>query len=808
VDGGDDGQRQQGLLLSKSDVAAPTDTIAINDLCLLRTDGEHWLVMVGGVPVSSFADDDHVARKLAMVSLVAIGAATQIEVAIGFGVTARTLRRYQHHYESGGLAALGRGPGYPAGRPREPAIDERVSRLKAIGTSTRAIAVEVGVNESAIRKRLRRLGWKPPRAEQLALGLGVDLPAARPAEPTPPAVAPAPSAPAEPPRRRCRWRCLPCGPDAEAGAPVEAPAADPNVSAPAVTTEATAAVAEPPAADQYVSAPTADTDPADRRFDRFLAHMGFIDDAAPLFGSAVRVPLAGVLFALPSLVGSGVFDKASQVYGSIGPAFYGLRTTLLTLLFMALWRIKRPESLKEHSPRDLGRVIGLDRVLEVKTLRRKLTRLARLGGAGQLGYLLAKHRVALRGASLGFLYVDGHVRVYHGKRRIPKTHSTRTRMAMPATTDYWVNDQVGDPLFVVTAAANAGMVKMLPEILDEVRALLGKRRLTIVFDRGGFSPKLFAKLVTDFDILTYRKGTPNLPDGDFADHEGVIDGQQVAYRLADGEVTFLDGKLTLRQVTRLKNGRQTPILTSRRDLSALEVAFRMFDRWKQENYFRYMREEFVIDALADYRFEPDDATREVPNPAWADADTQLHAARAVIARLQAEYGAAAIQNPDRRRPTMRGFKRAHSVLAQQLREAMSTVDQLERKRAAIPRRIPVGQREGGVVIKLATERKHLMNVLKMLAYQAESDLATLLEPHFKRTDDEGRTLVHTLLASAADITVTDDELLVTLAPLSSAHRSIAVAAICDKLNATLTTFPGTKLFLRYQVAAPPAALQP
>src|SRR5204863_2550342 len=129
-------------------------------------------------------------------------------------------------------------------------------------------------------------------------------------------------------------------------------------------------------------------------------------------------------------------------------AFYGLRTSLLTLLLMALWRIKRPEALKEHSPQDLGRVLGLDRAPEVKTLRRKLTQLAAGGQAAQFGRALAQRRVTLRASAVGFLYVDGHVRVYHGKHRLPKAHVAQMRLSMPATSDYWVNDQAVDPLFV------------------------------------------------------------------------------------------------------------------------------------------------------------------------------------------------------------------------------------------------------------------------------------------------------------------------------------------------------------------------
>jgi hypothetical protein len=120
---------------------------------------------------------------------------------------------------------------------------------------------------------------------------------------------------------------------------------------------------------------------------------------------------------------------------------------------------------------------------------------------------------------LGFLYVDGHVRVYHGQHPLPKAHVARMRLSMPASTDYWVNDRGGDLLFVVTAEANAGLVKMLPGILAQIRALVGPRRVTVVFDRGGYSPNLFAQiLAAGFDLLTYRTaaapGSPVASSGD------------------------------------------------------------------------------------------------------------------------------------------------------------------------------------------------------------------------------------------------------------------------------------------------------
>jgi transposase len=700
------------------------------------------LVIVSGIVAWQYTVGDRMAEAHAIVSLVEQGWADQNDVARAFGCAVRTVRRYQRRFEDGGLSALGHGSGYPKGRRRlRNSRTKLVHRLKSEGYSNREIARRVGVSEMAVRKLLRRMGWREKRPEQALLPLD------------------------------------------------EVPAANPNLSA------FRSAAQEPLAV-------TLDRDPANRVFDRFMAYLGLLDDAPPLFRSGTRVPGAGVLLAVPGLVQSGVFQCARDIYGSIGPAFYGLRTSILALLLMALLRIKRPEGLKEHPPEDLGRILGLDRAPEVKTLRRKLSRLAALGQAVEFGRALTERRVALRGAALGFLYVDGHVRVYHGRHKLPKTHVARMRLSMPATSDYWVNDMAGDPLFVVTAEANAGLVKMLPVVLGEVRSLVGERRVTVVFDRGGYSPKLFEKLIADgFDILTYRKGRfRRVPRKRFQEHRAILDGREITYKLADQGVLLLKRNLRLRQVTRLsEDGHQTPILTSRRDLSALEVAFRMFERWRQENFFKYLREEYALDALLDYEVVPDNPTREVPNPARAAINTKLKETRAELSRLQVEYGVEALENIERVHPTMRGFKIAKGKLRQAISTARKRIAQLEVKRAAMPPRVPVEDVVSANIVKLAPERKHLTNLLKMVAYQAESDLVRLVAPHYRRVEDEGRTLIQSALSGAADLEVTDRELRVALVPLSSAHRTRAIAALCDELNRSETVFPGSRLRLRYGV---------
>jgi hypothetical protein len=387
---------------------------------------------------------------------------------------------------------------------------------------------------------------------------------------------------------------------------------------------------------------------------------------------------------------------------------------------------------------------------------------------------------------------------------MPKTYATRMRLALPATTDYWVSDEEGDPVFVVTAEFNEALTSMLPKLLEEVRALIGeKRKVTIVFDRGGWSPKLFLKIIqSGFDILTYRKGKwRDIPRAQFTDSAKTIEGRKVSYELNDRNIHLLKSRLRLRQITKLSdNGHQTPIVTSRRDLPAVVLAYRMFERWRQENFFKYMLEEYEIDALADYGAEPENPERLIVNPERRKLDKELAQARAKMKSAQMLYGEALMMSNKGKHPTVHGFKIAHRKLGTAIREALRKIEALRIRRAQTPKRIPVKELTGQPLMRLARERKHLTNLIKMVAYQAESDLLALLRPHYARADDEGRTLIASALQSPADLELGPEELRVTLAPLSSKHRSKAIAAMCETLNKMNVCFPGSNLRMRFGVA--------
>jgi transposase len=344
---------------------------------------------------------------------------------------------------------------------------------------------------------------------------------------------------------------------------------------------------------------------------------------------------------------------------------------------------------------------------------------------------------------VAFLYVDGHVREYHGKFPLFEAKKAQRQVVTPAATDTWVHDAEGEPLLVVTSAVNAKLTQVLEPILADVRRLVGdQRRLTVIFDRGGFSPKLFARLIAaGFDVITYRKGkVRKLAAAQFTVEKQKIEGAWRQYEVCDRPRVRVgalpaagQGKrkraktrtryLWMREVRVLRDGgRQTPILTNRQDLSAVTVAYRIFQRWRQENYFKYAEEEFALAALVEYGAAEVPAATDRRNPQWLRLTRRLKEARAEVARFQSELGKEAAANQEATRPTRRGFKIAHAGLREQLQQGEAQIERLLAQRKQTPKRIPASD------LKMLKSAKRLIaDTIKMAAYHVETELLEMLQ---------------------------------------------------------------------------------
>src|SRR5258708_16271066 len=92
------------------------------------------------------------------------------------------------------------------------------------------------------------------------------------------------------------------------------------------------------------------------------------------------------------------------------------------LVFLALLREPRAEGATRTDIAAAGRVLGLDRAPEVKTIRRKLGELAGRGRAGELQMAIARPHAAARPDELGFCYIHGHTPAHFGTPHVQTMH--------------------------------------------------------------------------------------------------------------------------------------------------------------------------------------------------------------------------------------------------------------------------------------------------------------------------------------------------------------------------------------------------
>src|SRR5487761_1658562 len=538
--------------------------------------------------------------------------------------------------------------------------------------------------------------------------------------------------------------------------------------------------------------------PPKRTAEREAARRGLLAEAAPVICEGSHLPFIGSLVVLPALAATGLLDAAQAVYGagrqvggSVRAAFYGIRALMLSIVFSCMLGEPRAEGLTRLDPVAIGRLIGLDRAPEGRRLRARMAELAGERRADELQMALARRHIDTHPDAVGLLYVDGHALAYHGMAEIPKAHLARMRISMPAEVDTYVSDRFGDGLLVWQAPPGASLVGELREVVRRVRELLGEAaRPTICFDRGGWSPKLFRQLVEEgFDILTYKKGrSVLLSRSAFAEHLFTDEaGHAHRYLLADRQVRIpYDSHrryFACRQISRLddKSGHQTQIVTTRSDPDPGLVAHAMFSRWRQENFFKYGRARFGIDALDSYEKSPDDPGRLVANPARKDAD-----------RDRAEQ--------DEGRANLDGAKTDAAVRAA-FDEARAEIARLEEQARSLPAKVALKEVRPEAA-RVEVERKRIHDAARMATYNAESALSRMLAPHFARAEDEARSLLREVYRTPGDLEVVGEALHVRIAPLSAKRRTRALGALCEELTATETLYPGTDLVIVYSVKEP------
>jgi hypothetical protein len=548
--------------------------------------------------------------------------------------------------------------------------------------------------------------------------------------------------------------------------------------------------------------------------------------AQSTFSNHFDLSYGGILLTLPSLLACGLLRHIHRFESVSG--YYTATQVFLSLAFLMLLRITKLEQTDTVPAGELGRCLGLDRIPEVKTLRERIAHFCQATNVEEWLSLLSGEWMQGDESMEGVLYVDGHVNLYYGKQtQMPKRFVSRLRLCMSGSTDYWVNDRMGAPFFVVHKTINEGMIKVLKEDIiprlntdvpnqpteAALAANIKLHRYMLVFDREGYSIDFFIYLAEQrIAFCSYRKNVKeDWGEEEFADYEVVTPGGETEImQLAERETVLYAKKekgekqkeITVREIRKkTASGHQTAIITTNHILSMVQIALFMFARWGQENFFKYMVESFGIDSITSYfkNLIPDISS--VVNPEYRELDRQHKQVTTQIKNKKLKYAEISLQNKEMSKKEIERYANKKSDMQLEIEDLEKRRAEIIEKKKTIDKKILFKDLDENQKFNTSVnERKFFLDTIKIIAYRAETALCNIIKKQMA-SPQEARTLMRKLYSADADIEL--DQINAVL--IVKIHRTNhwaddkVLEYLCTQLNETETVFPATNLTCQFKI---------
>jgi hypothetical protein len=398
---------------------------------------------------------------------------------------------------------------------------------------------------------------------------------------------------------------------------------------------------------------------------------------------------------------------------------------------------------------------------------------------------LAKAWIQLEPVWEGAYYVDGHFCPYSGGRPLPKAWNAKRRLVEPGQTDLYVHDATGRVLFFVNRPFNDQLTKAVPQLLAEIRALVPPDQpVLLVFDRGGYSGQLFHDLTEQqVGFITYLKGRAarrRFPADRFVrrwwqveDPAAIQRARRVVYRIFEKGTRLRDAGV-IRTLVVEDEDAQIPVLTNCVEMRAAKVVHLLKMRWRQENSFKYLSAHYGVEQLIQYDATAHPDERLVANPRRKQVRQQVATLQADVVFKEAELGRTVVDG--------REVPQASRRLRRELATLDARLTRLEHRLARTPAQVPASALTGSLTrATMNTDRRNLVNAIKIATYNAERLLARQFFRHYQNPRD-WLTVFRAVLQLPGTVTRAGDALRVVLKTPDQPRVRRALAAMLDEIN--------------------------
>lgn len=482
----------------------------------------------------------------------------------------------------------------------------------------------------------------------------------------------------------------------------------------------------------------------------------------------------------------GLHDEVAKLGGGGDSSRIAIDATLASLAIGE----GTVEGVRRLATPTAPQLLRADHAPTASAVRRRLWQLAKDHGATLMAQMGRRYVEAARAdaETPAVFYVDNHFRPYSGDHVVRKGWRMQDRRVLPGTSDYYIHDEDGRPLFRIDVPSHDSLSQWLIPIATRLRDALGPdERILLAFDRAGSFPADMAGLRDGgFEFVAYeRKPYPLIAVTAF---DQVIQIRGETYHLHEKRQKNLRHKRgRVRRISlRTPEGNQINVLGVS-SLPATELVGILLGReakddpsgrWVQENGFKHGVERWGVNQLDGRKVEPYPPGTIIPNPRRRRIERALTIARADEGRARCEL--ARLKPIDKRRPRVE----------EDLADAIHRRVHLELMRPLVPEHAPVEDTElAGKLVRHTGQLKAVVDTIRIVSANIEADLAEMIAPNLRRPR-EAKKVIANLFAAPGRVDVMPGDIRVRLAPAANRSERRAIRRLLAQVSASPLTLPG------------------
>ena len=368
----------------------------------------------------------------------------------------------------------------------------------------------------------------------------------------------------------------------------------------------------------------------------------------------------------------------------------------------------------------------------------------------------------LGGEELTDFFCDPHTKHYTGGQNVLKGWCAKIRWADKVMHGDYVHSMKGQPLYLENTDNYEDMRKRFMKLVERFRQTLGvesERELTWIVDRGIFSLEIFEWILSQpcLHLITWEKGYQrgSWPEGKAA--QGSMSMERPRNHSTDVrhyhfewiEEPWPKNPRIRRLIVRATNPKEkqieVSILCDDPARPAESIVWPMFDRWVQENDFKYLEAHFGINQITSYRSESYEQLadkledRQMKNACYTVLEDQCSEERKYLGKLLVRQRLAAreerrrakaitelgaLPDPSAQQRQKLGRLKSGQTSAQRARLARENkIEQSHERLDGLHAKLENTDREVSRLetlisrdtVRLCGEKKYLMDVIKITA---------------------------------------------------------------------------------------------